>query len=72
VRSCSRIGGLRTPTFKKALKLKPDLFDLSFWYAQNLLRIGEPAEAEVIFRKLIKQEPDRLDIQINLANSAHT
>jgi len=54
--------------FKKALKLKPDLFDLSFWYAQNLLRIGEPAEAEVIFRKLIKQEPDRLDIQINLAN----
>ncbi|NLG00432.1 MAG: tetratricopeptide repeat protein [Lentisphaerae bacterium] len=54
--------------FKNALKRKPDLFDLRFWYAQNLLRIGEPGEAEQIFRDLIKQEPDRLDIQINLAN----
>ena len=54
--------------FKKALQIKPDLFDLRFWYAQNLLRIGRPAEAETIFRKLIKEEPDRLDIQINLSN----
>lgn len=54
--------------FKKALELKPELFDLRFWYAQNLLRIGHPVEAEKIFRKLIKEEPDRLDIQINLAN----
>ena len=54
--------------FKKALELKPELFDLRFWYAQNLLRIGRPVEAEKIFRKLIKEEPDRLDIQINLAN----
>jgi len=54
--------------FKKALELRPDLFDLRFWYAQNLLRIGKPDEAEQIFRQLIKEEPDRLDIQINLAN----
>ncbi|HHU14713.1 MAG TPA: tetratricopeptide repeat protein [Lentisphaerae bacterium] len=54
--------------FKKALELKPDLFDLRFWYARNLLRIGEPDEAEQVFRQLIKEEPDRLDIQIDLAN----
>ncbi|MDD2348810.1 MAG: tetratricopeptide repeat protein, partial [Kiritimatiellae bacterium] len=48
--------------FKKALELKPDLFDLRFWYARNLLRIGEPDEAEQVFRQLIKEEPDRLDI----------
>ena len=54
--------------FRKALQLKPDLFDLRFWYAQNLLRLGRPEEGETIFRQLIKEEPDRLDIQINLAN----
>jgi len=54
--------------FEKALSQKPELFDLRFWYAQNLLRIGKPREAEKIFRQLIKEEPDRLDIQINLAN----
>ena len=54
--------------FRKALQLKPELFDLRFWYAQNLLRLGKPEEAEKIFRQLIKEEPDRLDIQINLAN----
>ncbi|HPK38078.1 MAG TPA: tetratricopeptide repeat protein, partial [Kiritimatiellia bacterium] len=41
--------------FKKALELRPDLFDLRFWYAQNLLRIGKPDEAEQIFRQLIKE-----------------
>ncbi len=54
--------------FRKALQLKPDHFDLRFWYAQNLLRLGQPIEAERLFRELIKEEPDRLDIQINLAN----
>jgi len=54
--------------FRKALAIKPDLFDLRFWHAQNLLRLGVPGEAEAIFRQLIKEEPDRLDIQINLAN----
>jgi len=54
--------------FRKALQLKPDLFDLRFWFAQNLLRVGKPEEAEKVFRQLIKEEPGRLDIQINLAN----
>lgn len=54
--------------FRQALKLKPKLFDLRFWHAQNLLRLGIPGEAEKIFRQLIKEEPDRLDIHINLAN----
>lgn len=54
--------------FRKALQLKPELFDLRFWHAQNLLRLGKPAEGEEIFRQLVKEEPDRLDIQINLAN----
>jgi tetratricopeptide (TPR) repeat protein len=54
--------------FKKALQIKPDLFDLRFWYAQNLLRLGKPPEAENVFRQLIKEEPGRLDIHVNLAN----
>lgn len=54
--------------FKKALELNPKLFDLRFWYAQNLMRIGQPDQAEQVFRQLIKEEPDRLDIQMNLAN----
>ena len=53
--------------FKKSLELKPDQFDVRYWYAQNLMRLGKASEAEDIFRALIKLEPDRLDIEIDLA-----
>jgi tetratricopeptide (TPR) repeat protein len=53
--------------FKKSLELKPDQFDVRYWYAQNLMRLGKASEAEDIFRALIRLEPDRLDIEIDLA-----
>lgn len=54
--------------FVKALEIKPDLFDQKYWYGQNLLRMGKIDEGEKVFRELIKKEPERLDIQIDLAN----
>lgn len=54
--------------FRKALAIKPDLFDQRYWFGQNLLRLGKIDEGEKVFRELIAQEPGRLDIQIDLAN----
>lgn len=53
--------------FRKALTIKPDQYEIRFWFAQNLLRIGKPREAEVIVRALIREDPGRLDVQILLA-----
>lgn len=54
--------------FRVALEKKPDLFDQKYWYGQNMLRMGKIDEGEKIFRELIKREPERLDVQIDLAN----
>ena len=54
--------------FRKALEIKPDLYDQRYWFGQNLLRLGKIDEGEQVFRDLIAIEPGRLDIQIDLAN----
>ncbi len=43
-------------------------YDVRFWYAQNLMRLGRPAEAEERMRELVAENPDRLDIQLDLAS----
>ena len=55
--------------FKKSLKIKPDQYDVAFWYAQNLLRIGQNEEAEKIFRDLLRRDEAnaRHDVKLNLA-----
>lgn len=54
--------------FRSMLEINPDLFDQRYWFAQNLLRLGFVDEAEKTLRGLIRREPGRLDIQIDLAN----
>lgn len=53
--------------FRKSLNINPDQFDVNYWFAQNLMRIGMVDDAETIFRNLYGIEPDRLDIAIDLA-----
>ena len=53
--------------FRKSLTINPDQFDVNYWFAQNLMRIGMVDDAETIFRNLYGIEPDRLDIAIDLA-----
>ena len=54
--------------FRKSLEIKPDQFDVRYWYGQNLMRLGRAFEAERIFRELIRLEPDRLDVEHDLAS----
>lgn len=54
--------------FRKCLEIKPDQFDVRYWYGQNLMRLGQAYEAERIFRELMKLEPDRLDVARDLAS----
>ena len=54
--------------FKESLRIKPDQYEVRFWYAQNLMRIGETAEAEKVFQELFDENRDRLDIAMNLAS----
>ena len=53
--------------YREALRIAPDLYDLRFWYGQNLMRIGRTDEAEKVFRDLFAEDEDRLDVAINLA-----
>jgi len=53
--------------FRKALSLDPDQYDLRFWFAQNLLRLGKEKESERVIRALVREDPDRFDVQIMLA-----
>ena len=53
---------------RACLRRNPELFDQRYWYGQNLMRLGRPAEGEKVFRRLIAREPGRLDVQIDLAN----
>jgi tetratricopeptide (TPR) repeat protein len=53
--------------FRQSLTIKPDQFDVNYWFAQNLMRIGLVDDAETIFRNLYAAEPERLDIAIDLS-----
>ena len=57
--------------FRKAMELNPDnekMIDVRYWFAQNLMRLGQAHEAERVFRELLHQEPERLDIALDLAS----
>ena len=58
--------------YRKFLSIEPDHFEVRYWFAQNLMRIGKAEEAEAIFRALIEEEPERLDVQIDLASLLST
>ena len=49
--------------FRKALAINPRDYDLKYSFAQNLMRLGEIEESEAVLKGLIKENPDRVDIQ---------
>jgi tetratricopeptide (TPR) repeat protein len=53
---------------KGSLDLDPDNYDIRFWYAQNLLRLGRLEPASELLLKLYAKEPERLDIAVDLAH----
>ncbi len=55
-------------SFRKSLSLNPNQYDVRFWFAQNLLRIGKTDEADILFMELTEEEPERLDVQLNRAS----
>lgn len=50
-------------SFRKALAINPRDYDLKYSFAQNLMRLGEIDEAEAVLKGLVKENPDRVDIQ---------
>ena len=54
--------------FRDAIATGGASFDVRFWYAQNLMRIGRADEAEKAMRVLVEEDPDRLDVQLDLAS----
>lgn len=53
--------------YRKSLSIDPKQYEVRYWYAQNLLRIGKTEDADRIFRDLIEENPDRTDIQLDRA-----
>ena len=50
-------------SFRKALAINPRDYDLKYSFAQNLMRLGEIEESEAVLKGLVKENPDRIDIQ---------
>ena len=53
----------------RALALEPNNYDVRYWYAQNLFRLGRLAPAVEIFEKLVAEDPARFDVKTDLART---
>jgi tetratricopeptide (TPR) repeat protein len=51
----------------EGLRLEPQNFDIRFWYAQNLLRLGRLEQSLAIFQTLVTEDDLRYDVKIDLA-----
>lgn len=49
------------------LQLDPENFDIRYWYAQNLFRLGRLDQAVAIMEKLVQEDDMRYDVRIDLA-----
>jgi len=50
-----------------SLRLDPENYDIRYWYAQNLFRLGRLDAAVPIFEKLVVEDDMRFDVKIDLA-----
>ncbi|MBP7275856.1 MAG: tetratricopeptide repeat protein [Kiritimatiellae bacterium] len=50
-----------------SLRLDPKNYDIRFWYAQNLFRLGRLDASLKILEELFHEDDQRLDVQIELA-----
>ena len=53
----------------RALDLEPNNYDVRYWYAQNLFRLGRLDPAVEIFEKLVAEDPGRYDVKTDLAHT---
>jgi tetratricopeptide (TPR) repeat protein len=51
----------------ESLRLEPNDFDIRYWYAQNLFRLGRLEASVALFETLIQEDPMRFDVKIDLA-----
>ena len=54
--------------FRDAIDTGGASYSVRFWYAQNLMRLGRTDEAEDAMRLLVAEDPERLDVQLDLAS----
>lgn len=52
---------------RASLALDPQNYDIRYWYAQNLFRLGHLDEAIPILEKLIAEDDQRYDVKVDLA-----
>ncbi|MDR0993574.1 MAG: tetratricopeptide repeat protein [Verrucomicrobiota bacterium] len=52
---------------KRSLELEPKNYDIRYWYAQNLFRLGRLHPATAIFEELVAEDEERYDVKIDLA-----
>lgn len=50
-----------------SLKQDPESYDIRYWYAQNLFRLGRLDPALAIFEKLVAEDDGRFDVKVDLA-----
>ena len=50
-----------------SLRYDPDSYDVRFWYAQNLFRLGRMDTASEALEKLVAEDEYRFDVQVDLA-----
>ena len=53
----------------RSLELDPDNYDVRYWHAQNLFRLGRLDPALAVFEKLVAENPDRFDVKVDLART---
>ncbi|NCD21702.1 MAG: tetratricopeptide repeat protein [Spartobacteria bacterium] len=53
----------------RALDLEPNNYDVRYWYAQNLFRLGRLDPAVDIFEKLVAEDAGRFDVKTDLART---
>ena len=52
---------------EESLRLEPGNYDIRYWHAQNLFRLGRLEPAVGIFEKLVAEDEFRFDVKIDLA-----
>ncbi len=52
---------------QEGLRLEPQNYDIRFWYAQNLFRLGRLDQSLALLQTLVNEDDLRYDVKINLA-----
>ncbi len=53
----------------ESLRLDPKNYDIRYWYAQNLFRLGRLSKSQQILEELAREDDQRLDVRVDLART---